>query len=253
MLKKEANFFNRISNANNITGGYHIANTITDMNNITAALCPQGTMCRVLANDKLYIRSATEWAELVVSGDYTAGENIDITDGVISATGGSGFDPEVVSVYYVDGNRTDSYTEDGSVIKPFKTINGAIHKIIETQTHQILTLPMYFTYPSVIYVSPYVQDSLYGSSIGYDEDVYLPPFTSLVGASGSLVSLGGFGQERDIKFGYNLNVTFPPVFTSRIENIRCYGTIYPYSTQPDNILSIKKKHRRRQWHSPPSC
>jgi len=36
---------------------------------------------------------------------------------------------QVTNILYVDGNRTDSYTENGSITKPFKTIQSAIDSI----------------------------------------------------------------------------------------------------------------------------
>lgn len=44
--------------------------------------------------------------------------------------GGGGFVPPLAKVVYVDGNRTDSYAADGSVLKPFKTIMGAVNQIV---------------------------------------------------------------------------------------------------------------------------
>lgn len=41
-----------------------------------------------------------------------------------------GFVPPVTKVLYVDGGRTDSYTADGSLLKPFKTIMAAVNQII---------------------------------------------------------------------------------------------------------------------------
>lgn len=37
---------------------------------------------------------------------------------------------QITKTLYVDGNRTDSYTENGSVTKPFKTIMAAVNKVI---------------------------------------------------------------------------------------------------------------------------
>src|SRR6516225_6139872 len=42
-----------------------------------------------------------------------------------------GFVPPPTKVLYVDANRTDSYTSDGSSLKPFKTITEAIIQIIQ--------------------------------------------------------------------------------------------------------------------------
>lgn len=41
-----------------------------------------------------------------------------------------GFIPPTTKTLYVDGTRTDSYTADGSLLKPFKTITAAVNQII---------------------------------------------------------------------------------------------------------------------------
>lgn len=41
-----------------------------------------------------------------------------------------GFIPPATKSLYVDGNRTDSYTADGSLLKPFKTIMAAVNQVI---------------------------------------------------------------------------------------------------------------------------
>lgn len=60
----------------------------------------------------------------------------------------SGFVPPATipttTLLWVDVNRTDSYTEDGSIVRPFKTIMGAINEIIanaDTRPYQILIAP----------------------------------------------------------------------------------------------------------------
>jgi hypothetical protein len=58
-------------NANNIIGGYHIAATASAMNNIASALRPQGTLCYVVEDEKLYVRGASSWDELSIGGNGT--------------------------------------------------------------------------------------------------------------------------------------------------------------------------------------
>ncbi len=38
--------------------------------------------------------------------------------------------PQVTKQLYVDGNRTDTYVEDGDVLRPFKTVMGAINQVV---------------------------------------------------------------------------------------------------------------------------
>lgn len=48
-----------------------------------------------------------------------------------SLTGsGGGFTPPPTKALYVDNSRTDSYTADGSLLKPFKTIMGAVNQVV---------------------------------------------------------------------------------------------------------------------------
>ena len=52
-------------------------------------------------------------------------------------------DTLVTKTLYVDGNRTDSYTENGSITKPFKTITAALNAASADDT--ILVLPGTYT------------------------------------------------------------------------------------------------------------
>jgi len=45
-------------------------------------------------------------------------------------SGGGGLTPPPTKALYVDSGRTDSYTADGSLLKPFKTIVAAVNQII---------------------------------------------------------------------------------------------------------------------------
>lgn len=55
---------------------------------------------------------------------------IDPTGTGWGALGSSGFIPPPTKTLFVDGNRTDTYSADGSLLKPFKTIMGAVNQII---------------------------------------------------------------------------------------------------------------------------
>jgi len=52
--------------------------------------------------------------------------------GLVGSTGATGpeFIPQITKTLYVDGNRNDSYTVDGSLTRPFKTIQAAIDQIV---------------------------------------------------------------------------------------------------------------------------
>ena len=71
--------------------------------------------------------------------------------GVTGATGPSGVDGatgptvdiQVTKTLYVDGNRTDSYTEDGSSAKPFKSIVDA--NVVASTGHLIYVFPGTYT------------------------------------------------------------------------------------------------------------
>jgi hypothetical protein len=52
------------------------------------------------------------------------GDGFEIADGVISVA--SVFAPQVTKLLFVDNNRTDSYTADGSLEKPFLTLAAAV-------------------------------------------------------------------------------------------------------------------------------
>ena len=62
---------------------------------------------------------------------------------------------------YVDGSRVDVYTEDGTVTKPFKTVQAAIDDVTDADS----------TKPYVVHINPGI----------YEEDLVFKPWVSLCG------------------------------------------------------------------------
>lgn len=85
-----------------------------------------------------------------------------------------GFTPPAVKAIFVDNTRTDSYTPDGSILKPFKTIMAAVNQIAAngdnaTVAYSVELAPS--TYPETIDLSnPALRnlafDGNYGAIIG---------------------------------------------------------------------------------------
>lgn len=62
-------------------------------------------------------------------------------------SGGNGFIPPLTKTVFVDGNRVDTYVQDGSLLKPFKTIMGAVNQIIANGDNSTSNL-------YVVYIAP---------------------------------------------------------------------------------------------------
>lgn len=104
--------------------------------------------------------------------------------GVTGATGPTGpeFVPQITKVLYVDGNRTDIYTADGSDTKPFLTIAEAI--AVATAWTTINIVP---------------------KATAYIEDVVIPANVSLIGRnktsiSGDVTTTAGWTNLQDLQF-----------------------------------------------------
>lgn len=140
------------------------ANTVNSLT-VTSDFHLQLTNLAGTLADRLYLSSegllqlpgySTGVAHFDSSGNITSSliVNADITNATIDLTSKvTGLLPlanlaslQVNKYFYVDGQRTDSYTADGSSFRPFKTIGAA--------TSQVITNADNNTHPYVIFVAP---------------------------------------------------------------------------------------------------
>jgi hypothetical protein len=120
---------------------------------------------------------------LVYSGDIATAFNVHDAIDTLYATSHTHI---VTNILYVDGNRIDDYTADGSIIKPFKTITEAISIATEWTTINIITK----------------------GAIAYTEDIVIPTNVSLVGInktniSGNVTTSAGWTTLKDLHFTGN--------------------------------------------------
>jgi hypothetical protein len=95
---------------------------------------------------------------------------------------GPEFIPQVTKEMYVDGNRGDTYTADGSISRPYKTITAAL--AVATAWTSINVIPM---------------------ATAYAEDIVIPANVSLVGRnkaviSGNVTTTSGWTNLQDLQF-----------------------------------------------------
>ena len=82
---------------------------------------------------------------------------------------------EVTQTRFIDGNRTDTYTADGSSTKPFKTVGDALTAITDASAAKPYTL---FVMPGI-----------------YSEDITFKPFISMFGFSRGVTQIFGGGSH----------------------------------------------------------
>jgi len=90
---------------------------------------------------------------------------------------------DISSTLYVDGNRTDSYTANGSITKPFKTIQSAIDSVSDAGENKR-------------YVISIVGGKTYEEQVTLKSHVYLKSDKTVIlkNTSGSTVIAGGSGS-----------------------------------------------------------
>jgi hypothetical protein len=130
---KEVTYGNTISVAGNITGAYILGNgsglTSLPIPTVTQDITSNGAMSIMTYDGNLkYVNNATiepstgniTGGNISTTGSVTAA-NITLPNSSVLTFG----DTPVTNRYYVDATRTDTYTENGSQARPFKTIAGA--------------------------------------------------------------------------------------------------------------------------------
>ncbi|MCK9369810.1 DUF1565 domain-containing protein [Candidatus Dojkabacteria bacterium] len=108
----------------------------------------------------------TTTADLIGYDNATSGLSATTIQDAIDEIDGN-LDTQVTSVVYVDGNRSDVYTETGSILKPFLTITDALAVAPAGGIIKVAAM-----------------------SGGYTEDVTLPDGVSLLG-EGDVVTITG--------------------------------------------------------------
>jgi len=128
-----------------------------------------------VTDDAQLKRSAGDFNSFLLKADPIAGDILLLEDSVesfakkkisfSSFVGTLDFVPQVKNLRYVDGNRTDTYTPDGSILKPYLTVTLALAAITGATVSNPYTI---IIFPK----SPY-----------YSEDIILKPFVYLEGAN----------------------------------------------------------------------
>jgi hypothetical protein len=103
--------------------------TTTTWGSITGAMAAQGDLTTALAGKLGTAATAAAATKLATA------RNINGTafDGTADITIPTGMTPPPTHEVYVDGGRTDTYTQDGSLLTPFKTIQAAIDALTGTR------------------------------------------------------------------------------------------------------------------------
>src|SRR6266850_1054371 len=126
----------------------------------------------------------------------------------------------VTKKLYVDGNRSDSYTADGSILRPFKTIQAAINQVITNADNasfpyhisvatggysETLTLANAALYNLVIESEAYSQGELNGTNFGPGSGTAITSTSNNTNLQN--LAFTGFTINGDVIFTGNINNT----------------------------------------------
>jgi len=111
--------------------------------------------------------------------------------------GGGGITIPATKTYWVDKNRVDAYTPDGSIASPFRTIGSAIEKIIANEDNGVSSYLIEIA-PAVYHEQIVLESlALYNIHFHGNGEVIIQPFPGGGGSSGVPTSSGSVPSSSD--------------------------------------------------------